>query len=233
MRDALAKDSRIHRDISLGNIILVKVPDHSARQGYLIDWEASCTVDDVGEALEVGRAVKSTLDNFFDEKMPFGPGITHELEQGNRCVQVLPSYVEDETPSPLLFPTPHSPPLPSPGPSSNHGGRTLRKRPLRVSNDDARGMKRAREGVPGSSGSRHSVRLEEKMKREAREKREKEAEKKRKESGSGEVSAGSSGQVKEREGGPEADCGHWIHIQRTRAWTRNFGIRQEIVGQIG
>lgn len=57
MQVVRAKDSRIHRDISLGNIILVKVPGRSTRQGYLIDWEASCRIDDVGEAMEVGRAV--------------------------------------------------------------------------------------------------------------------------------------------------------------------------------
>ena len=64
MQDAFEKDSRIHRDISLGNIILVKVPDHPTRRGYLIDWEASCAVDDVGEALDVGRAV-SDFANIF------------------------------------------------------------------------------------------------------------------------------------------------------------------------
>ncbi|TBU27058.1 hypothetical protein BD309DRAFT_859388 [Dichomitus squalens] len=55
MRDAFDKDSRVHRDLSVGNIILVKHPDHPVRKGYLIDWEVSCKVDDAGEAREVGR----------------------------------------------------------------------------------------------------------------------------------------------------------------------------------
>ncbi|RPD73877.1 hypothetical protein L226DRAFT_583193 [Lentinus tigrinus ALCF2SS1-7] len=56
MRDALAKDSRIHRDLSVSNIILVKHPDRTIRQGYLIDWEVSCVVDESGEAYASGRA---------------------------------------------------------------------------------------------------------------------------------------------------------------------------------
>ena len=62
MKDALAKDSRLHRDISIGNILLVKEPDSTTRRGYLIDWEASCRVDGTGNALEDGRAV-SSLDS--------------------------------------------------------------------------------------------------------------------------------------------------------------------------
>ncbi|KAI0714070.1 hypothetical protein C8T65DRAFT_645395 [Cerioporus squamosus] len=56
MRDALAKDSRIHRDISVANIILVQEGDSDVRRGYLIDWDASCRVDDAGDAVEEGRA---------------------------------------------------------------------------------------------------------------------------------------------------------------------------------
>ncbi|KAL7279685.1 hypothetical protein ACG7TL_006092 [Trametes sanguinea] len=56
MKDAYTKDSRIHRDLSVGNIILVKEPDRVVRKGYLIDWEASDRVDDGGEALHAGRA---------------------------------------------------------------------------------------------------------------------------------------------------------------------------------
>ena len=59
MRDALAKDSRIHRDLSVGNIILVQEGDSSTRRGYLIDWESSCKVDDAGEAVELGRVVSA------------------------------------------------------------------------------------------------------------------------------------------------------------------------------
>ena len=57
MQDALAKDSRIHRDLSAGNIILVKEPDRAVRRGYLIDWESSDLIDSEGEALHAGRAV--------------------------------------------------------------------------------------------------------------------------------------------------------------------------------
>ncbi|OSC97322.1 hypothetical protein PYCCODRAFT_1428549 [Trametes coccinea BRFM310] len=56
MRDALAKDSRIHRDLSVGNIILVKENDRAIRKGYLIDWDASDRVDEQGESLQAGRA---------------------------------------------------------------------------------------------------------------------------------------------------------------------------------
>ncbi|KAH9889367.1 hypothetical protein C8Q73DRAFT_623104, partial [Cubamyces lactineus] len=56
MKDALAKDSRIHRDLSVGNIILVKEPDRAIRRGYLIDWDASERVDDKGQSLHAGRA---------------------------------------------------------------------------------------------------------------------------------------------------------------------------------
>ncbi|KAI0664001.1 hypothetical protein C8Q70DRAFT_905844 [Cubamyces menziesii] len=56
MKDALAKDSRIHRDLSVGNIILVKEPGRAIRRGYLIDWDASERVNDKGESLHAGRA---------------------------------------------------------------------------------------------------------------------------------------------------------------------------------
>ncbi|RDX49871.1 hypothetical protein OH76DRAFT_1350143 [Lentinus brumalis] len=57
MQDALAKDSRVHRDISAGNIILVREYEgQTVRKGYLIDWESSCTVDESGLAVKAGRA---------------------------------------------------------------------------------------------------------------------------------------------------------------------------------
>ncbi len=58
MRDALAKDSRLHRDISVGNIVLVQ-EEGDVRRGYLVDWDASCRIDDAGFALEEGRAVSA------------------------------------------------------------------------------------------------------------------------------------------------------------------------------
>ncbi|KAJ8469791.1 hypothetical protein ONZ51_g8762 [Trametes cubensis] len=55
MRDALAKDARIHRDISDGNIILVREEEGAARKGYLVDWEASSRVDEDGFSLDRTR----------------------------------------------------------------------------------------------------------------------------------------------------------------------------------
>ena len=57
MQDARVKDSRIHRDISVGNVILVKESEKEVRRGYLIDWETSCKVDGSGAAVEAGRVV--------------------------------------------------------------------------------------------------------------------------------------------------------------------------------
>ena len=62
MRDTHTKASRLHRDIHLDNIMLVKEPGEDVKRGYLIDWEASCRVDGTGNALEDGRAV-SSLDS--------------------------------------------------------------------------------------------------------------------------------------------------------------------------
>lgn len=82
MRDALAKDSRLHRDISVANIILVQEADRDVRRGYLIDWDASCRVDDAGDALEEGRAV-SPLDP------PEGLS-SHKLIPGHLAIHVDP-----------------------------------------------------------------------------------------------------------------------------------------------
>ena len=57
MRGALSRAGRLHRDISLGNLVLVREPGQVTRRGYLIDWDASCDVDESGEAIETGRAV--------------------------------------------------------------------------------------------------------------------------------------------------------------------------------
>ncbi|KAH9849496.1 hypothetical protein C2E23DRAFT_888207 [Lenzites betulinus] len=56
MRDALAKAAYIHRDLSIGNIVLFKEPDRDIRRGYLIDWESSDQIDSDGNAEHVGRA---------------------------------------------------------------------------------------------------------------------------------------------------------------------------------
>ncbi|RDX42652.1 hypothetical protein OH76DRAFT_92714 [Lentinus brumalis] len=55
MTDALRLDSRLHRDISVGNIILVRDRGADVRRGVLVDWETSCRVDDTGRAVEPGR----------------------------------------------------------------------------------------------------------------------------------------------------------------------------------
>ncbi|KAI0323477.1 hypothetical protein GY45DRAFT_1376296 [Cubamyces sp. BRFM 1775] len=52
MRDASDKVSRIHRDISVGNIILVQEVDGAPRKGCLIDWETSDKVDEQGYAFD-------------------------------------------------------------------------------------------------------------------------------------------------------------------------------------
>lgn len=59
MRDALAKERRIHRDIGDGNIILVQEEEGIARKGYLIDWESSSRVDEEGFSLDRTRTVSS------------------------------------------------------------------------------------------------------------------------------------------------------------------------------
>lgn len=62
MKETLRLDSRLHRDISVGNIILVKEPgsDRDVRRGYLVDWESSTCTDENGRAIESGRAVSTT-----------------------------------------------------------------------------------------------------------------------------------------------------------------------------
>ncbi|RPD54657.1 hypothetical protein L226DRAFT_90085 [Lentinus tigrinus ALCF2SS1-7] len=56
MKDALARNCRLHRDISIANILLVKERGSDIRRGYLIDWECSWNVDESGQALQPGRA---------------------------------------------------------------------------------------------------------------------------------------------------------------------------------
>ncbi|KAI0948897.1 hypothetical protein AcW1_008642 [Taiwanofungus camphoratus] len=57
MLEARDKNNRIHRDISPGDVILVKEPSSRIRKGYLIDWELSCYVDEHGQAHEYDRVV--------------------------------------------------------------------------------------------------------------------------------------------------------------------------------
>ena len=58
--DVRDKYSRLHGDVSIGNIILVREHDSSGpRRGYLIDWDASCEVDAAGESYKEGRIVSA------------------------------------------------------------------------------------------------------------------------------------------------------------------------------
>ncbi len=64
MSDARIKDYRLHRDISIGNVILVAESGRDVRRGYLIDWDASCDVNDTGASIYEGRAVSGSLTSF-------------------------------------------------------------------------------------------------------------------------------------------------------------------------
>ena len=61
MKDAFTKDTNLHRDISVSNIILLREPGQTRRRGILIDWDSCCDVDESGEAVEAGRAVRLVL----------------------------------------------------------------------------------------------------------------------------------------------------------------------------
>ncbi|OBZ71143.1 hypothetical protein A0H81_08675 [Grifola frondosa] len=54
MLDAYHKDQRIHRDISVGNIIIYR-DGTGVRRGYLVDWELSCRPDFKGKARDYWR----------------------------------------------------------------------------------------------------------------------------------------------------------------------------------
>lgn len=62
MRDARDKAARLHRDISLANIVMVREHGSVVRRGYLIDWDASSPVDDSGQAVDRGPAVSNCTD---------------------------------------------------------------------------------------------------------------------------------------------------------------------------
>jgi len=44
LTDAHEKADTLHRDVSLGNIILARLKEETERVGHLIDWELSCKV---------------------------------------------------------------------------------------------------------------------------------------------------------------------------------------------
>ncbi|CDO74700.1 hypothetical protein BN946_scf184847.g8 [Trametes cinnabarina] len=58
MRDALAKDSRIHKDLCVCDVVLVKEPGNRVRRDYLIGWDASDRVNEKDESLQTGRVAK-------------------------------------------------------------------------------------------------------------------------------------------------------------------------------
>lgn len=49
--------NRLHRDISVGNIVLVRKGDGELRTGILIDWEKSSIADEYGSARDNDRGV--------------------------------------------------------------------------------------------------------------------------------------------------------------------------------
>ena len=57
--EALEKCGRLHRDISLDNIILIWNSEIGRRIGILIDWELSTEADDDGVARDYDRSVSS------------------------------------------------------------------------------------------------------------------------------------------------------------------------------
>ncbi|KAI0357832.1 hypothetical protein OH77DRAFT_1305388 [Trametes cingulata] len=77
MRDAYSKASRLHRDISVGNIILVKEAPGDVRKGYLIDWEGSSRVDGEGRSLEKCRM---GTWSFMSAKVQLEPEKPHVFE---------------------------------------------------------------------------------------------------------------------------------------------------------
>ncbi|KAH9931684.1 uncharacterized protein BXZ73DRAFT_101596 [Epithele typhae] len=56
LRQAFTKSSRLHRDVSLANIILVREGDAAVRRGVLIDWDASAPVNETGRSVVLGVA---------------------------------------------------------------------------------------------------------------------------------------------------------------------------------
>ncbi len=61
LRDAVNSSCRLHRDISLGNILLVREGEGQAiRTGYLIDWDAIGPILESGKCEEVGCIVSYT-----------------------------------------------------------------------------------------------------------------------------------------------------------------------------
>ena len=82
MIDAYRLDSRIHRDISLGNIVLTKEPGRNTRRGVLIDWEVSSKVDENGESCDRQRMVSLTSIQL---NYPFRRCYSFHMVHGSLC----------------------------------------------------------------------------------------------------------------------------------------------------
>ncbi|OBZ71149.1 hypothetical protein A0H81_08673 [Grifola frondosa] len=74
MLDAYNKDQRIHRDVSLSNIILHR-DGTGVRRGYLVDWELSCRPDLKGEARDYWRTVSYISSRVLENQL-----VQHSLQ---------------------------------------------------------------------------------------------------------------------------------------------------------
>ena len=59
--EAFIKRGRLHRDISIGNIVLVRKNGEIRRIGFLIDWELSCSTGKNRSARDYARSVRVHL----------------------------------------------------------------------------------------------------------------------------------------------------------------------------
>ncbi|GBE84773.1 hypothetical protein BKA93DRAFT_824938 [Sparassis latifolia] len=69
--------SRLHRDISLSNIILVMDPMTRIRRGYLIDWELSCLINNTGGTRDYRR---TGTFQFISQRMLRYENVAHTIQ---------------------------------------------------------------------------------------------------------------------------------------------------------
>ncbi|KAI0935442.1 hypothetical protein AcV7_003874 [Taiwanofungus camphoratus] len=89
MLGARNKNNRLHRDISLGNIIMVKEPSSPIRRGYLVDWELSCYVDRQGQARQYER---TGTWQFMSTKLLSGKKVWHTLQDDMESILYVVLY---------------------------------------------------------------------------------------------------------------------------------------------
>ncbi|KAI0935419.1 hypothetical protein AcV7_003854 [Taiwanofungus camphoratus] len=89
MLEARNKNNRLHRDISLGNIIMVKEPSSHIRKGYLIDWELSCYIDRDEEARQYER---TGTWQFMSAKVLSGDKALHTLQDDMESILYVVLY---------------------------------------------------------------------------------------------------------------------------------------------